>query len=59
MNTNMRPIDRKTVTIWTPWGAQILDREETTRSGFRKRLELRRQREDRQSPSTKEKAVQN
>ncbi|MGY6709440.1 MAG: hypothetical protein ACXIVF_14055 [Rhizobiaceae bacterium] len=52
-------MNRKTVTIWTPWGAQSLDREETSRSRFRKRLELRKQREDRQRPSPKAKTARN
>ncbi len=59
MRTEMRHIERKTVTVWTPWGAQSLDREETSPSGFRKRLQSRKQREDRKPPSAKEKAVRN
>lgn len=54
MRTEMRQMERKTVTIWTPWGAQILDREETSRSPFRKRLQSRRQREDRKARTSRE-----
>lgn len=57
MKTDMRQAERKTVTVWTPWGAQILDREETGRSRFRKRLEFRRQREERKAVSPKPEAV--
>ncbi|MCG6114172.1 MAG: hypothetical protein MEQ84_03145 [Mesorhizobium sp.] len=54
MKTEMRHIERKTVTIWTPWGAQTLDREETSRSRFRKKLQSRRQREDRKARTARE-----
>jgi len=54
MITEMRQPERKTVTVWTPWGAQILEREETSRSPFRKRLQSRRQREDRKAHAARE-----
>lgn len=59
MKTDMRQGNRKTVTVWTPWGAQILDREETGRSRFRKRLEFRRHREERKAISPQPKLVRN
>lgn len=47
MNTWTNDMERKPVSVWTPWGEQKLAHEESRKSRFRRKLELRRTHKER------------
>jgi hypothetical protein len=49
MSRQQQPTKGRKVTVWTPWGEQALDQDESRRSKFRKRLEKRRQNQSRKT----------
>lgn len=47
MNTWTNDMERKSVSVWTPWGEQKLAHEDSRKSTFRRKLEMRRARKER------------